>query len=82
MVTVFRAYGLHIVIFVDDHRPAHVHVFGDGQARIDLLGPGGPPVLLWSENMTKAEVCRAMRTVTEQQSLLLQQWERIHGRLD
>ena len=63
MVTVFRAYGLHIVIFVDDHRPAHVHVFGDGQAKIDLLGPGGPPVLLWSENMTKAEVCRAMRTV-------------------
>lgn len=82
MVTVFRAYGLHIVIFVDDHRPAHVHVFGDGQAKIDLLGPGGPPVLLWSENMTKAEVRRAMRTVTEQQSLLLQQWERIHGRLD
>lgn len=82
MVTVVRAYGLHIVIFVDDHRPAHFHVFGDGQAKIDLLGPGGPPVLLWSENMTKAEVRRAMRTVTEQQSLLLQLWEPIHGRLD
>ncbi len=82
MVTVFRAYGLHIVIFTDDHLPAHVHVFGDGQAKIDLLRPGGVPVLLWSENMTKTEVRRAMRTVTEQQTLLLQRWESIHGRLD
>jgi hypothetical protein len=82
MVTVFRAYGLHIVIFVDDPRPAHVHVFGDGQAKIDLLGAGGEPALVWSEGMRKTEVRRAMRTVTEQQALLLQQWERIHGRLD
>lgn len=82
MVTVFRAYGLHIVIFVDDHLPAHVHVFGDGQAKIDLLGPGGEPALVWSESMTKTEVRRAMRTVTEQQALLLQRWETIHGRLD
>lgn len=53
MVTVFRAYGLHIVIFVDDHRPAHVHVFGDGQAKIDLLGAGGEPALVWSEGIAK-----------------------------
>ncbi len=82
MVTVFRAYGLHIVIFIDDHRPAHVHVFGDGQAKINLLGPGGEPALVWSEDMTKADVRRAMRTVQEQQTVLIQQWERIHGRLD
>ena len=82
MVTVFRAYGLHVVIFVDDHPPAHVHVFGDGQVKIDLLGPGGVPVLLWSENTTKADVRRTMRIVTERQSMLLERWEDIHGRLD
>lgn len=38
MVTVLRAHGLRVVIFVDDHQPAHVHVFGDGQAKINLLG--------------------------------------------
>lgn len=27
MVTVFRAHGLSVVIFLDDHEPAHVHVF-------------------------------------------------------
>ena len=37
MVTVFRAHGLRVVIFVNDHKPAHVHVFGDGEAKINLL---------------------------------------------
>ena len=82
MVTVFRAYGLHIVIFTDDHRPAHVHVFGDGQAKINLQGAGGLPELIWSEDMTRAEVRRAMRIVTEQRDMLLDRWERIHGPLD
>jgi len=41
MVTVHRARGLRFVIFVDDHEPAHVHVFGDGQAKIDLIGAEG-----------------------------------------
>jgi len=28
MVTVFRGNGLRVVIFINDHPPAHVHVFG------------------------------------------------------
>ena len=38
MVTVLRIDGLRIVIYVNDHQPAHVHVFGDGEAKIN---PGG-----------------------------------------
>jgi hypothetical protein len=34
IVTVLRAEGLRVVIFVNDHQPAHVHVFGDGEAKI------------------------------------------------
>ena len=44
MVSVLRADGLRVVIFVNDHRPAHVHVFGDGEAKIDLRGFDGDPV--------------------------------------
>jgi hypothetical protein len=40
MVAIYRAHGVRIVIFVDDHEPAHVHVFGDGQAKINLIGAG------------------------------------------
>ena len=46
MVTVYRSQGLRAVIFLDDHEPAHVHVFGDGQAKINLLGKEGKPELV------------------------------------
>lgn len=82
MVTVLRAHGLRVVIFVDDHQPAHVHVFGDGQAKVNLLGVDGAPELVWADGMTRSEVRRAMRIVIEQQALLLARWEDIHGRID
>jgi hypothetical protein len=82
MVTVLRAGGLCVVIFVDDHQPAHVHVFGDGQAKINLRGAGGSSALVGAEGMTRAEVRRAKPVVVEQQALLLARWEDIHGGLD
>ena len=79
MVTVLRVDGLRVVIFVDDHQPAHVHVFGDGHARINLLGADGTPELVWADGMTRSEVRRAVRIVIEQQAPLLARWEKIHG---
>jgi Domain of unknown function (DUF4160) len=64
MVAIYRAHGLRIVIFVDDHEPAHVHVFGgDGQAKINLTGEGGQPELMWAEGMKRSDVRRAMNIV-------------------
>jgi hypothetical protein len=62
MVTVPRADGLRVVIYVNDHQPAHVHVFCDGEAKINLLGASalGIPELVWAESMTRGEVRRAM----------------------
>ena len=79
MVTVHRAHGLRIVIFVDDHEPAHVHVFGDGEAKINLTGADGAPELLSATGMTRADIRRAMRIVKEQQASLLERWSEIHG---
>lgn len=59
MITVYRAGGLRIVIFTDDHEPAHVHVFGDGRVKINLIGPEGQPELLWAEGMKRSDVRRA-----------------------
>ena len=61
MVTIFRGSGLQVVIFVDDHEPAHVHVFGDGQAKINLLGPNGAPELIWADGMKRNDVRRALQ---------------------
>jgi hypothetical protein len=82
MVTVLRADGLRVVIYVNDHLPAHVHVFGDGEAKINLMGTQGTPALVWADNMTRGEVRRCMRIVAGQQAFLLQKWEDIHGRAD
>ena len=82
MVTVLRTHGLRVVIYANDHRPAHVHVFGDGEAKVDLLGPGGAPALVWADGMTRGEVRRAVRLVAEQRAFLLSRWEDIHGRVD
>lgn len=79
MVTVLRAEGLRVVIFLNDHHPAHVHVFGDGEAKINLLGSDGACALVWADGMRSGEVRRAMRIVTERQAALLTRWEAIHG---
>jgi hypothetical protein len=76
MITVIRASDLRVIVFTDDHAPAHVHVFGDGHAKINLLGS---PELVWAEGMTRGEVRKAIRLVSDQQSLLLAKWREIHG---
>lgn len=79
MITVLRAQGLRVVIFVNDHDPAHVHVFGDGEAKINLLGANGAPQLVWAVAMSRNEIRRAMKLVNDTQSELLAKWEAIHG---
>ncbi|CAN5382765.1 DUF4160 domain-containing protein [soil metagenome] len=79
MVTVYRAAGFSVVIFTNDHAPAHVHVFGDGEAKINLTGPSGQPELVWAVSMTRADIRSAMVIVAEQRDHLLMRWNQIHG---
>ena len=79
MVTIFRAHGLRVVIYLDDHEPAHVHVFGDGHAKINLIGPGDGTELVWVEGMKRAEVRQAVRLVAERCDDFLARWRDIHG---
>ncbi|PWG01323.1 DUF4160 domain-containing protein [Sphingosinicella humi] len=55
MVTVHREAGLRFIIFVDDHEPAHVHVIGDGTAKINLTGPSGEPELVYNDGFKAGE---------------------------
>lgn len=79
MVTVLREGGLRVVIFTNDHVPAHVHVFGDGHAKINVLGKSEEPELVWAEQMSRSEVRRAMALVTREQQQLIERWRDIHG---
>ncbi len=79
MVTIYRAYGLRVIIFTDDREPAHVHVFGDGQVKVNLIGPDGAPVLVWAQGMKANDVGRAVQIVYDQQKAFLARWRAIHG---
>lgn len=76
MVTVHSEGGFRVIIYTDDHEPARVHVTGDGEAKFSLI----PEVYLeWSRGMTRADVRKALRIVTENQKKLLDAWHEIHG---
>lgn len=79
MVTVHRAHGLRVIIFTDDHEPAHVHVFGDGQAKINLIGEGDGPVLVSAEGMKANDLRRSMQLVRDRREEFLARWREIHG---
>jgi hypothetical protein len=82
MVTVHRAAGFRIVIYKDDHAPAHVHVIKDGEVIINLVGKHGQPEVRQYYGSTKSDVPKSLRIVAEQQALLLAKWKEIHGGTD
>ncbi len=79
MITVRRDFGLRFVIFVDDHEPAHVHVFGDGEMKINLVGSDGAPEIETYVGMKRGDVRHALQAVIAQQQNLLLRWKEIHG---
>jgi hypothetical protein len=82
MIVVHRAHGFRFVIYTADHEPAHVHIAGAGQAKINLLGPGGDPEIVSSVGIKRSDLRRLMAEVSERRDHFLQEWERIHGQAD
>lgn len=79
MVTVHRESGFRFIIFIDDHEPAHVHVVGDGKAKINLVGSDGEPELVYNDGFKAGDLRKALRIVAEQQAMFLRRWDEYHG---
>jgi hypothetical protein len=80
MPTVLIFYGLAVRIYPNDHRPANVHVIGDGcEAVFDLRGPFGAPQLRENFGFKPREINRIRIALSENLGALLTAWERIHG---
>lgn len=79
MVTVYREAGFRIAIYLEDHEPAHVHVYGDGEMKINLMSPNGRPQVVDFTKMRAGDVRKALRIVTDQQAMLLEKWKEFHG---
>lgn len=80
MPTIDRVDGLRVVIYPNDHRPAHVHVIGNGsEAVFNLNCPEGPPTLRENYGFSQAEVSRIQTALGKRLALLCAEWRKIHG---
>ncbi len=80
MPTILRLRGLRIVVYATDHPPAHVHVIGaTGEARINLCGSGGQPVIVNNSGLRKKELGRALEAIKSKQAIFIARWGELHG---
>ena len=80
MPTVLRAPPLRVVLYPNDHRPAHVHVMGPGAEAVFELGcPLGPLRLRESLGFSATQIGRIRRWLTQELKLLCERWRNLHG---
>jgi hypothetical protein len=80
MPTVLRIGAWRAVIYPNDHRPAHVHVIGQGrEAVFNLHCPNGPPELRENYRFGLTEISRIEKALITNLATLCSEWERIHG---
>ena len=80
MPTVLRLDGLCVRSYVNDHRPAHVHVIAaDGEAVFVLNCPDGPPELRERHRLSLKTVNRIQKELANHLSALCPKWSEIHG---
>jgi hypothetical protein len=80
MPTVDIIAGLRMVIYPNDHRPAHVHVIGNGcEAVFKLNGPGGTPDLRENFGFSSVELSKLRAALTSNAARLCAAWRTIHG---
>jgi hypothetical protein len=80
MPTILTFFGLRLVVYPKDHRPAHVHVIGRGcEAVFTLDCPKGPPALRENYGFSRRDMVAIVSGLTANLALACQQWSRIHG---
>lgn len=80
MPTIFTHAGHRVVIYSNDHRPAHVHVLGSGcEAVFELDCPWGPPCLRENDGYTQKHLGRLAGALKTELGQLCWRWEEIHG---
>ncbi|MES2258675.1 MAG: DUF4160 domain-containing protein [Pseudomonadota bacterium] len=80
MPTVLTISGLRVVIYPNDHRPAHVHVQGRGcEAVFNLHCPAGPPELRENYGFSRKELGKIAEALAQNLADTCSQWKTLHG---
>ena len=80
MPTVLRIDGLSVVVYLNDHCPAHVHVKGAAAEALFYLDcPEGPVMLRENFGFTGAALRRIDKALTTHLTELCAAWKEIHA---
>jgi hypothetical protein len=80
MPTVLRFGANRVVIYFNDHLPAHVHVLGSGNEAVFALNcPGGPVLARENYGFALRELTRIATVLLQSVGLLCRAWREIHG---
>ena len=80
MPTIYRQDGFEVMIYTNDHRPAHVHTFkAEAEVIINLSTGTAPPSVRTNINMGRTDERRALIIVAEHDDAFWVEWKRIHG---
>jgi hypothetical protein len=72
--------GLRVAVYPNDHRPAHMHVIGNGcEAVFNLNCPGGPPKLRENYGFTQKDLTKISDGLAINLAWLCDKWSVIHG---
>jgi hypothetical protein len=72
--------GLRVVVYPNDHRPAHVHVIGNGcEAVFKLNCPDGPPGLRENYGFSPGDLAKIKTALRARTTHLCAAWSNIHG---
>ena len=72
--------GLRVVVYPNDHRPAHVHVIGNGcEAVFKLNCPDGPPEMRENYGFSPGDLAKIKAALTARTAHLCAAWSKIHG---
>jgi hypothetical protein len=79
MPTVLTIFGLRVVIYPNDHRPAHVHIIGNGcEAVFNLHCPKGPPEVHEKYGFSRKDLVKIDGELAANLATLCNDWRQIH----
>lgn len=80
MPTVLSIFGLRVVIYPNDHRPAHVHVMGKGcEAVFNLHCPAGRRNCARTMAFRPGTLGKIIDALVAHLAALCRDWRGIHG---
>jgi hypothetical protein len=75
--TIHQEGGFRFVIYLNDHSPPHVHVIGDGHAKV-LVDDSGP-LLDEADGFNRGQLRAILRIAAKEGPKFLRMWNKIHG---